>query len=255
LAVSETASPNPSPVHGQFSYLVQIRNNGPSAAPGGLATVTDTVGPSLTLISANSPGGACALGTVVRCPVAALAPGATSTITMTVRADTEGGRANAATASYVGDTNPANDTTGFTANVVPAPRISAVRVSPKTWRLGSTLPRFSRKPPIGTTISFKLTQAAKATLTFAQPATGRKVGKRCKTLTRANRKKRKCTIPNVHGRLTVSAHAGTNKVRFQGRLSRTKKLKPGRYTLTIGATDSAGNRSNAKSTSFTIVRG
>jgi hypothetical protein len=29
LAVSETAIPNPSPVHGRFSYLVQVRNNGP----------------------------------------------------------------------------------------------------------------------------------------------------------------------------------------------------------------------------------
>jgi hypothetical protein len=53
----------------------------------------------------------------------------------------------------------------------------------------------------------------------------------------------------------VNGHAGTNKVRFQGRLSRTKKLQPGRYTLTITAIDSAGNRSNAKTTSFTIVRG
>jgi hypothetical protein len=90
---------------------------------------------------------------------------------------------------------------------------------------------------------------------FVPVCAGRKVGKRCKTLTRGNRKKPKCTIPNVRGTLTVNAHAGTNKVRFQGRLSRTKKLKPGRYTLTITATDSAGNRSNAKTVSFTIVRG
>jgi hypothetical protein len=54
--------------------------------------------------------------------------------------------------------------------------------------------------------------------------------------------------------LTVNAHAGTNKVRFQGRLSRSKKLKPGRYTLTITATDSAGNRSRPNSTSFTIAQ-
>jgi hypothetical protein len=61
LAVSETAIPNPSPVHGRFSYLVQVRNNGPSAVPAGLATVADTVGPSVTLVSANSPGGPCTL--------------------------------------------------------------------------------------------------------------------------------------------------------------------------------------------------
>jgi hypothetical protein len=59
----------------------------------------------------------------------------------------------------------------------------------------------------------------------------------------------------VRGTLAFNAHVGSNKVRFQGRLSRSKKLKPGRYTLTITATDSAGNRSKAKSASFTVVRG
>jgi hypothetical protein len=108
---------------------------------------------------------------------------------------------------------------------------------------------------VGTTISFRLSEPARTTLTFAQPKTGRKVGRRCVRLTRGNRRKPKCTIPNVRGVLTVDAHAGTNKVRFQGRLSRSKKLKPGRYTLTITATDSAGNRSNARATTFTIVRG
>jgi hypothetical protein len=107
---------------------------------------------------------------------------------------------------------------------------------------------------VGTTISFRLSEPALATLAFSQPATGRKVGRRCKTLSRANRKKPRCTIPNVRGTLTFPSHAGTNKVRFQGRLSRTKKLKPGRYTVTITATDSAGNLSAPKSTSFTIVR-
>jgi Domain of unknown function DUF11 len=254
FAVSETASPNPSPVHGRFSYLVQVRNNGPSTVPAGMATVADTVGPSVVLLSASSPGGACTLGAIVRCPVAALAPGASNTITLTVRADTEGGRANAATASYGGDTNPANDTAGVTATVVPAPSISGASASPKTWRLGSALPRFSRKAPIGTTIRFKLSQPAKATLTFSQPRTGRKVGRRCVATTRRNRRRPRCTIPNVRGTLTFNGHAGTNKVRFQGRLSRTKRLKPGRYTLTITAADSAGNRSSAKTVSFTILR-
>ena len=138
--------------------------------------------------------------------------------------------------------------------VVPAPRIGAVSVSPKTWRLGSALPKLSRRAHVGTTIRFSLTQPATATLTFSQPKAGRKVRGRCRSLTRANRRKPRCTIANVRGSLILSAHAGTNKVRFQGRLSRSKKLKPGRYTLTITATDSAGNRSNAKATRFTIVR-
>ena len=254
LAVGESASPNPSPVHGRFSYLLRLHNNGPAALPAGQATLADTVAPSVTLLSASSPGGTCTPGPPVHCPVAALAPGADTTIAVTVRANGEGGIANAATVSYGGDTNPTNNSAGFTATVVPAPSIGAASVSPKTWRLGSALPKFSRRAHVGTTIRFRLTQPATARLTFSQPKTGRKVRRRCRSLTRANRRKPKCTIPNVRGTLTFNAHVGTNRVRFQGRLSRSKKLKPGHYLLTIRATDSAGNRSAAKSTSFTIVR-
>src|SRR5205807_4315585 len=99
----------------------------------------------------------------------------------------------------------------------------------------SALPKFSRRAHVGTTIRFRLTQPATARLTFSQPKTGRKVRGRCRSLTRANRRKPRCTIPKVRGTLVVNAHAGTNKVRFQGRLSRSKRLKPGRYTLTITA--------------------
>jgi len=56
------------------------------------------------------------------------------------------------------------------------------------------------------------------------------------------------------GGLTFTGHSGTNKVKFQGRVSATKKLKPGRYTLVITATDSAGARSSPESLSFTIVK-
>jgi hypothetical protein len=47
---------------------------------------------------------------------------------------------------------------------------------------------------------------------------------------------------------------GLNKVRFQGRVTRTKKLKPGSYKLGITATDAAGQKSPVRSLSFTIVK-
>lgn len=56
------------------------------------------------------------------------------------------------------------------------------------------------------------------------------------------------------GTLTFAGHSGTNKVAFQGRISPEEKLKPGRYTLVITATNSAGMRSAPKSLSFTIVK-
>ncbi|MFL5335324.1 MAG: DUF11 domain-containing protein, partial [Geminicoccaceae bacterium] len=217
-------------------------------------------------VTSTSPGGPCSASSrAVTCAVGALASGASQTLTITARLKAGNNQTSTATisspaltqaatkAAGTGDPNPANNTATATVNVA-SPAVSHAKVSPSTFLLGSLLLKFTRKPPVGTRISFKLSEPARATLTFAQPQTGRKIGKHCRTLTRANRRKPKCTIANVRGTLTFNAHVGTNKVRFQGRLSRTRKLKPGRYSLTITATDSAGNRSRPKSTRFTILR-
>jgi hypothetical protein len=47
---------------------------------------------------------------------------------------------------------------------------------------------------------------------------------------------------------------GLNRVRFQGKLTRTRTLTIGRYRLRVGAVDAAGNRSRTRTTFFTIVR-
>jgi len=44
--------------------------------------------------------------------------------------------------------------------------------------------------------------------------------------------------------------AGANKVRFEGRLTRRRKLKPGRYVLTV----SVAGSTRSSSVAFTIVR-
>jgi hypothetical protein len=43
------------------------------------------------------------------------------------------------------------------------------------------------------------------------------------------------------------------RTRFSGRIGR-RKLAPGRYRATLGATDAAGNRAAVRRVSFTIVR-
>jgi predicted phage tail protein len=45
-----------------------------------------------------------------------------------------------------------------------------------------------------------------------------------------------------------------NKVAFQGRISRSKKLPLGAYTLQITAVNSAGKRSSPRTLSFSIVK-
>ncbi len=141
-----------------------------------------------------------------------------------------------------------------------APTLSGLGQSAKTWREGTKLAKLSasgakgrKKLPVGTTFSFKLDRAAQVTFAFAQAARGRRVGKRCVAQTHKNRHKRRCTRTVVPGTLSFAAHAGTNKVRFQGLISRRKKLRPGSYKLLVTAT-AAGKRSRTGTLSFTIAR-
>jgi hypothetical protein len=141
-----------------------------------------------------------------------------------------------------------------------APTLSSLRQTHKAWREGTALAQLSsthakgkKKLPVGTTFSFKLDQAARVVFTFTKPAPGRKVGKRCLAQTQKNKRKRRCKRTVIAGALTFAAHAGTNKVRFQGLISRRKKLKPGSYKLLVVAS-AAGKRSRTGTLSFTIVR-
>ena len=73
--------------------------------------------------------------------------------------------------------------------------------------------------------------------------------------TRKNRTRRRCTRYVKAGTLRLDGKAGTNRVKFQGRLSRRKRLALGRYRLTVGARDAAGNASRtSRPVSFRIVR-
>jgi hypothetical protein len=58
----------------------------------------------------------------------------------------------------------------------------------------------------------------------------------------------------IQGTLTFIGRSGLNKVAFQGRISRSKKLPLGAYTLQITALNSAGKRSSPRTLNFTIVR-
>jgi hypothetical protein len=139
-------------------------------------------------------------------------------------------------------------------------RLSGLSETAKTWREGNSLARIStrkkgkkKRPPVGTTFSFALNEPASVTLTFTEPAGGRKVGKKCVAETKKNKKKHRCTRTVIAGTLTFSAHAGTNKVRFEGLISKHKKLKPGSYTLLVTATAS-GERSTTRTLHFRIAK-
>jgi hypothetical protein len=134
------------------------------------------------------------------------------------------------------------------------PKVTNVRVSPRRWRRGRTLPRIS-KAPVGTTIRWRLSEDARATLTFQRAVSGRRVGRRCLAPTPGLSKRRRCTRFRKAGSLTVGkAKAGLNRVRFQGRLTRSRRLRLGRYRVGVRGRDAAGNRSRTRySAKFQIV--
>jgi hypothetical protein len=158
-------------------------------------------------------------------------------------------------------TNPTDTTPGADATftTLALPLLGTVTVKPSRWRLGASLVQISRKrkrrAPVGTRISFSLDRAVPVQLQFSLRKPGRTVKKRCAAPTRRNRKARRCTRLLTAGVLAFPGHAGKNTIRFQGRISRSKRLRAGRYQLQVSATDlTSPTQSSSRGASFTIVR-
>jgi hypothetical protein len=137
-----------------------------------------------------------------------------------------------------------------------APTLSSVSQLHSRWREGTrqaTLAR-SHRPPVGTRFSFTLNEAAKVGLAFTHRVPGRRVRGRCVAPSHRNRGRPPCLRTVTAGTLSFSGHSGRDIVAFQGLLSRTRRLSPGRYTVTITALNAAGQRSSPRSLRFTIVR-
>ena len=133
--------------------------------------------------------------------------------------------------------------------------ISSLKLVPQRWRLGTRLAHISSKvTPIGTLISFNLSKPARVKLTFAEATPGRQINRRCVAADRSNRTRRRCTRFIKAGSLSFTGHAGLNRIKFDGRLSRTQTLTVGNYRLTVDATDSAGTRSRARTATFAITK-
>lgn len=133
----------------------------------------------------------------------------------------------------------------------PAPAISALTQSHRRWRRGRALARISARAPLGTTFSFALNTPASVTFTFTSQAPGRSVAGRCVGETRANRGRPRCSRTVPRGLVVLAGHAGRNSVAFQGRLSRTRTLPAGSYTLVAVASGPGGVSAPAR-LAFTI---
>jgi hypothetical protein len=171
------------------------------------------------------------------------------TQTFTVTATANDGATATATATYTVKPAPP-----------PKPSLGSIKTSHKTFRAGNRTASIAKKhkqpkpPPVGTTFSFKLNTAATLKLSFAEQLKGRSVKRKCVAQTKHNQHDRSCKLSKSDGTITLTGRAGTDKISFQGRVSKHKKLGPGTYTLTITASNSSG-KSRGRSVTFTIAKG
>jgi hypothetical protein len=146
---------------------------------------------------------------------------------------------------------------GTVAHPATKPSITALKQSRSVWRTGGRLAHISshrRKPPLGTTFSFALNEPARVTLNFMQRTPGRRLHGKCVHPSGSTKGQPRCTQTHAAGTLSLPAHRATNHIRFQGRLTATKRLGPGTYTLTITATDGARQTTTSRVLAFTIVK-
>jgi hypothetical protein len=135
----------------------------------------------------------------------------------------------------------------------PALDVTGLALSRKLFRLGSELPSVAAVKR-GTTIRFTISKAATVRLRFRRAAPGRRVGGRCRKPTRRNRSRRPCTrMLSVRGAVSLPVQAGTRRIKFAGRLSARRRLRPGRYQLVLTARDAAGNVSTPDRARFRLL--
>jgi Domain of unknown function (DUF1929) len=103
-----------------------------------------------------------------------------------------------------------------------------------------------------TTISFRLNEAAKVSLSVESKLTGRRVRGRC--VKPGKHKKPNCSrYVRVHGGMTISGKAGTNHLTFRGKVGK-RSLAAGSYRLTLLAKDSSGDWSTPISATFRLLK-
>jgi hypothetical protein len=151
-------------------------------------------------------------------------------------------------------TQTVTTTQTVTVPVLP-PVLSHVSQSHTTWRAGSKLAAAARRSrPVGTVFSYQLNETATATFSFVQKLAGRVVKGRCVAATSANARDRACARRRAQGTLSEGGRSGRNRVSFQGRLSTSRRLPTGAYSVSLQARNASGLTSAPRSLTFTIAK-
>jgi len=151
-----------------------------------------------------------------------------------------------------GNTSGGGSTTTVTDTLRPA--LNRITLSSRRFRAtrsGRAITASRR----GMRVRYSLNKAATVTVRYERTTTGRRVGGRCRTATRANSRRSKCVRwVLVRGTARHSGKAGANAFRLTGRMN-GRAVRPGVYRLRLSARDGAGNASaTRRSAAFRISR-
>jgi uncharacterized repeat protein (TIGR01451 family) len=221
------SAPAQAPVAGSVTFTWTVTNNGPDLV--GPVTLTNVVPAGASLVSASA---LCSRGATVTCALGPMADGARIAVQVVLRRSVAGTLTNTAHIAAIAVQPFAGHNVATNSVAVIGPIVMTnVRESHRRWREGRSLARLAaaRRPRVGTTFSFMLNEGGTVALTFR----------------RGHR---------VVGTLSFSnAHAGLDRVRFSGRLSRRRWLATGTYTVAIVAENSLAERSQTRRMRFTVV--
>ena len=237
-------------------------------------TVTATFVPAthLLTVSPAGSGSGSVTGTGISCPgicSASYTSGTLVTLTATAAPGSTFGSWSGGGCSGTGpcavtmtSDQPVAATFTVTSTVV-APSIAGFKltntrfaVGPRATAINARSAAMARKAKArrGSAFLYTLSQASTATIVIERQTPGRAVGKRCVAHTKANAKKKRCTITTRVGTLTRKSKTGRNTIAFSGRLGR-KALAPASYRATITARAGTGPASKPRSATFTIIHG
>jgi uncharacterized delta-60 repeat protein len=134
-----------------------------------------------------------------------------------------------------------------------APILSRFSASPHRFRARRASSAAAKRPRRGTTLTLELSEPATVRFDAFAVSRGRRVGARCRKPTRANRKRRRCTLSTRKGGFSRAVGAGRSKLAFSGRVGK-RALSPARYTLRATPKDAAGNSGERRAVALRIVR-
>ena len=151
--------------------------------------------------------------------------------------------------------NPTRSTSSTPLVDIVDPVLSSLRLSSRRFR-AARAGRAISAAPLGTRVSYRLSEAATVRVRYERRVTGRRVGSRCRAVSRRNRSRERCLRFGLVRGLARrrGGTAGANSFRLTGRMN-GRALRPGVYRLRLSARDGSGNASSTRrSGSFRIVR-